>query len=136
MLRSKPEKGDVIFSNIGTLGSTVLVDQDFEFSIKNVALFKPLTPELSSFLYLYLSRLETLEYMIDKSSGTSQKFFSLEFLRRMKIIIPPQSVLKTFASIVISALSERSKLHILNLELCLIRDLLIPQLVTGKRELK
>jgi type I restriction enzyme S subunit len=28
--RSKPEKGDIIFSNIGTLGSVVLVDQDFE----------------------------------------------------------------------------------------------------------
>jgi type I restriction enzyme S subunit len=31
MQRSKPEKGDIIFSNIGTLGSTVIVDQDFEF---------------------------------------------------------------------------------------------------------
>ena len=34
MKRSHPEKGDIIFSNIGTLGSIALVDQDFEFSIK------------------------------------------------------------------------------------------------------
>ena len=38
--RSNVQNGDIIFGMIGTLGSPVIVDTDFEFSIKNVALIK------------------------------------------------------------------------------------------------
>ena len=86
MQRSRPETGDIIFSNIGTLGSTVLVDHEFEFSIKNVALFKPFDKNYSSFMFLYFSDPATLRKMEIQSSGTSQKFFSLKFLRGLHIL--------------------------------------------------
>ena len=40
--RSNPERGDILFAHIGaTLGAAAYVNTDIEFSIKNVALFKP-----------------------------------------------------------------------------------------------
>ena len=39
--RSKVDKGDIIMSMIGTVGSAVLLNDEPDFCIKNVALFKP-----------------------------------------------------------------------------------------------
>lgn len=41
--RSKAEKGDLLFANIGnSIGDLVRIDTKREFSIKNLALFKPI----------------------------------------------------------------------------------------------
>jgi type I restriction enzyme, S subunit len=130
--RSKPEKGDIIFSNIGTLGSIALVDQDFEFSIKNVALFKPLENLYSNYLYLYFSLPETYNRMERKASGTSQKFFSLNFLRNLKIVEPPKDLLHKFDSAVKPLIEERSILNKKNQNLRKTRDLLLPKLISGE----
>ena len=54
--RSKVDKGDILFAMIGSIGNPVIVDTDIEFSIKNVALFKPYSAELldTSYLLKYL----------------------------------------------------------------------------------
>lgn len=130
--RSKPEKGDIIFSNIGTLGSIALVDQDFEFSIKNVALFKPLENLYSNYLYLYFSLPETYNRMERKASGTSQKFFSLNFLRNLKIVEPPKDLLHKFDNAVKPLIEERSILNKKNQNLLKTRDLLLPKLTSGE----
>ena len=64
MKRSKPENGDIIYPNIGTLGNAVLVDEGFEFSIKNVALFKPKNRNLSSYLFLFFSSKITFNRLV------------------------------------------------------------------------
>jgi len=132
MARSKPEKGDIIFSNIGTLGSIALVDQDFEFSIKNVALFKPQVPELSSFLFVYFSSSENLYGMQQRASGTSQRFFSLKFLRELPMIIPPNKLVIAFDDLMSYQLVKRSFLNSKNQQLCAARDLLLPKLISGQ----
>jgi len=130
--RSKPEKGDIIFSNIGTLGSIAIVDQDFEFSIKNVALFKPLEDFYSNYLYLHFSSPETYDQMMRKASGTSQKFFSLNFLRNLEIINPPKKLLHEFDKIIKPMIEERSLLYKKNQNLRKTRDLLLPKLISGE----
>ena len=132
MKRSKPEKGDTIFSNIGTLGSTAIVEDNFEFSIKNVALFKPLEKIHSCFIYLYFSSPETLETMEKKASGTSQRFFSLKFLRELDLVVPPNVVFYKFNSFVRPLLEERSLLNQKNHNLRRTRDLLLPRLISGE----
>jgi type I restriction enzyme S subunit len=132
MKRSKPEKGDIIFSNIGTLGSTILVDEDFEFSIKNVALFKPLRPYYSSFLYLYFSSLQTYQRMINTSSGVAQSFFSLKLLRSLKILMPPENLLIKFDKFVGPILKLRSEVNKKNRILTKTRDFLLPMLISGE----
>lgn len=130
--RSKPEKGDILFSNIGTLGKTILVDQDFEFSIKNVALFKPSKPLFSIFLYLLFSSPLTLELMFKKATGTSQKFFSLKFLRGLKLTVPTDDYLVEFNNIIKPIIKQRSLLHNKNINLRETRDLLLPKLISGQ----
>lgn len=132
MKRSKPERGDIIFSNIGTLGSTTIVDQKFEFSIKNVALFKPAKDLYSKYLYLYFSLTENLASMVKKASGTSQKFFSLQFLRELSLSVPGDDIFSMFDRIVGPIIEQRSLLNNKNTNLRRTRDLLLPKLISGE----
>jgi type I restriction enzyme S subunit len=50
--RVKPQRNDIIFSNIGSVGDTAVVKSDQEFSIKNVALFRP-DPKKADPKYVY-----------------------------------------------------------------------------------
>ena len=132
MKRSRPEKGDIIYSNIGTLGEATLVDQNFEYSIKNVALFKPLNASYSPFLYCYLADPDTLRLLQSKASGTSQKFFSLEFLRVTEIVVPSEDKVCLFAGKVLPIIEYRSSLNKRNESLRCTRDLLLPRLLSGQ----
>ena len=132
MKRSKPEKGDTIFSNIGTLGNASLIDQDFEFSIKNLALFKPLKKVYSNFIYLHFSSPEILESMEKQASGTSQRFFSLKFLRDFNLVKPSENLLSKFDNLVEPIIKKRSLLNKKNINLHKTRDLLLPRLISGE----
>jgi type I restriction enzyme S subunit len=80
--RSKPEYGDILFSNIGSVGDTAYINTRNEFSIKNVALFKP-NPRVVDSKYLYYVAIgpKFKVELFAKRSGVAQQFFSLEMLR-------------------------------------------------------
>ena len=130
--RSEPEKGDILFSNIGTLGSTVLVDQNFEFSIKNIALFKPLENFYSRYLYLHFSSTQTQKLLIQKATGTTQTFFSLKFLRNLELLVPLKHTVSQFDEIVQPIFEMRSLANQANQNLSNLRDSLLPKLMSGK----
>lgn len=84
--RVKPQRGDILFSNIGSVGDTAVVKDDREFSIKNVALFRP-NPRLvdqSYFYYLVLSH-EFRSNVMNVRSGSAQPFISLANLRSFEV---------------------------------------------------
>ena len=99
--RSKAEQGDVLFANIGiNVGECAYVNVDFEFSIKNLALFKPKFEILNGrFLYFLLSSEYVQTEIKNKKSGSAQPFLSLETLRNHIIEIPPLETQKRIASI-------------------------------------
>lgn len=99
--RSKPEKGDILFANIGgNIGECAYVNVDFEFSIKNVALFKPDTKYLNGkFLYYLLSSDLIQRDIKNRKSGSAQPFLSLKVLRNYKIAYPPIKCQKSIADI-------------------------------------
>jgi type I restriction enzyme S subunit len=130
--RSKPEKGDILFTNIGTLGNTALVDQNFEFSIKNVALLKPLKPFYSTFLFLQLSSKMGSESLLQRSSGTSQRFLGLAMLRNSSLIFPADETLLEFDRIMSPIFLLRSILWERIQATREIRDLLLPKLLSGE----
>ena len=132
MKRSKPEPGDILFSNIGTLGSIAAVPERPQFSIKNVALFKPLTEALSTFLFVHFGLPETIQMLYAKASGTSQKFWSLQFLRTLTIGTPDAAVLADFNRIVKPLVSLRLTLHDQRTNLTRTRDFLLPKLISGE----
>ncbi len=130
--RSKLDKGDIILSNIGSIGSIAIVDQDFEFSAKNVIIIKPLNYKYTIFLYFLFNSTSTQEQFKQESSGTSQKFLGLSYVRNFKLLLPSKNLIENFAEITSPILREREKLYKVNQKLKISRDLLLPRLISGK----
>ncbi|MGC6326936.1 restriction endonuclease subunit S [Pasteurella multocida] len=86
--RSKVEINNILFAMIGSIGNPVIVRDHLEFSIKNVALFKPYTDQTNMDYIFYLLLFYQME-MKNNSSGGVQSFVSLSFLRDFIIPIPP-----------------------------------------------
>lgn len=84
--RVRPQRGDILFSNIGSVGDTSVVMDDREFSIKNVALFRPNRHKIDQkyFYYIVLSP-EFRENVMNVRSGSAQPFISLVNLRAFEV---------------------------------------------------
>ncbi|MDV0373776.1 restriction endonuclease subunit S [Klebsiella michiganensis] len=87
--RSFVEFNDILFAMIGSIGNPAIVDTQNEFSIKNVALFKYYSKDLSVPEYLRCV-LESLSLVLrNTSSGGVQPFVSLSTLRNTVMALPP-----------------------------------------------
>lgn len=87
--RSKVNVGDVLFAMIGTIGNPVVIENEPNYAIKNVALFKVGGGQNSHFLKYFLDSRQTLGQMMRDAKGTTQKFVGLGYLRDFPIRIPP-----------------------------------------------
>lgn len=87
--RSKVNKGDILFAMIGTIGNPVVIQDEPDFAIKNVALFKVPKEQNSYFLKYFLDVKSTIDKMMGDAKGTTQKFVGLGYLRGFKILMPP-----------------------------------------------
>lgn len=78
--RSKPEKGDILFTHIGaSLGVTAYINTIVKFSIKNVALFKPNPAKIDSrYLYYIVISSQFQNGILNKRTGSAQPFVSLD----------------------------------------------------------
>ena len=87
--RSKVDENDILYAMIGTVGNPVLVrHKDFDFSIKNMALFKHVGDYVFMdyvYWYLYYAQVDMKAY----ASGGVQNFVSLGYLRNYLIPLPP-----------------------------------------------
>ena len=86
--RSRVDVGDVLFAMIGTIGNPVVVQDEPNFAIKNMALFKVPKSQSSEFLRYFLSADVTLTRMKREANGTTQKFVGLGYLRKFPIRLP------------------------------------------------
>jgi len=89
--RSLVENGDILFGMIGTIGKPLIVNYDFEFSIKNVALlkFKDNT-QLNNSFTLNLLKSKIIDKQFSKlSNGGVQSFIALGMIRSLQIPLPP-----------------------------------------------
>ena len=87
--RSKVDKGDILFAMIGSIGNPVIVDTDVEFSIKNVALFKPYSDHHSNTSYLLKYLIKAAINLREEAAGAVQSFVSLGVIRNYLIPLPP-----------------------------------------------
>lgn len=97
--RSKAEKDDLLFANIGnSIGDLVRIDTDREFSIKNLALFKPDTTVIHpQYLEYYFFSSKVQSYIKNSTSGSAQPFIGLGALRAFPVALPPSSEQKKIA---------------------------------------
>jgi len=128
--RSGLEKGDILFSNIGTLGNIGVVTEDFEYSCKNVIIFK-YKHNYSNFLYTYLSNNSTKQKLSNQSTGVAQKFYSLKFIRNLQDFFPPNKLIEKFDKKTNEIYRAKYNLHNQNQHLKEARDILLPRLMTG-----
>ena len=132
--RSGLQTGDILFSNIGTVGTTCLVNYDREFSVKNVIIFKPGNIKVSNYLYSWLNSYSIQAIFATQTNGASQQFVGLNFMRRFKILVPNENVLALYSNRIKPIRTEIFKLHDINNNLIKQRDLLLPRLMSGKLE--
>ncbi len=92
--RSFVDDGDIIMPMIGTIGNPIVVKKDRDFAIKNVALIK--FEKESRINNHFLKAILGSEYFSvnyrNFSSGSTQKFISLTFIRNLQIPLPPLSI--------------------------------------------
>lgn len=134
--RSGLKTGDILFSNIGTVGTTCLVNYDREFSVKNVIIFKPGNIKVSNYLYSWLNSDSIQAIFATQTNGASQQFVGLNFMRRFKILVPNENVLDLYSDRIKPIRTEIVKLHDINENLIKQRDMLLPRLMSGKLEVK
>lgn len=132
--RSGLQTGDILFSNIGTVGTTCLVNYDREFSVKNVIIFKPDNTEISNYLYSWLNSDSIQAIFATQTNGASQQFVGLNFMRRFKILVPNENILALYSDKIKPIRAEIVKLHDINDNLIKQRNMLLPHLMSGKLE--
>ncbi len=100
--RSKVDKGDIIMSMIGTIGNAVLIDFEPDFSIKNVALFKPDLNKVNPIFLIQMFHSSFYQkYIENKLAGGIQKFISLSVLRTLAIPLPKLEEQQAIAKILL-----------------------------------
>ena len=109
--RSKVDKGDILFAMIGTIGNPVVIQDEPDFAIKNVALFKVPKEQNSYFLKYYLDAKSTIDKMMGDAKGTTQKFVGLGYLRGFKILLPPLKEQQTIVKKLDALSAETKKLE-------------------------
>lgn len=132
--RSGLKSGDILFSNIGTVGNCCIVDYDREFSVKNVIIFKSETMRDTAYLYYWMTSSTMQEIFGAQTNGASQQFVGLTFMRRYKLLVPKDDILEAFAAKVLPVVEQKRLLHQKNLNLVAQRDMLLPRLMSGKLE--
>lgn len=132
--RSLVEFGDILMSMIGTVGLISYVcDNEIDYAIKNVALFK--TSNVALFRYYLLKYLKTKnikDYIDIHLAGSTQKYISLTELRNIPLIVPTDEVLSKYNKLIspiIEGIIEKER-EISSLSA--LRDTLLPRLMSGE----
>jgi type I restriction enzyme S subunit len=108
--RSKVDKWDILFSMIGTIGEMVIVENEIDFAIKNVGLFKTGDEKLSKWIYYYLKSPEAQKEIEASLKGSTQQYISLTDLRNFPIQILPTNQRNQIIEI-LSSLDDKIELN-------------------------
>ncbi len=125
------KKGDIIFCIRGTIGNVTIADRDYCIG-RGVAALSAKEEYYSYSLFILKSIIRRLNHI---STGAVIRGISRDDIAKYKVLMPPKRILIEFAQTVDSAVLQREKLRRINFILEKIRNLLISQFITGKREL-
>ena len=130
--RSAVEDGDILLSNIGTIGKVCRISKSGNYAVKNMIIFKPHDAIHSCFLHRFLTDNNTQMDFLQQAAGTSQKFVSLSFIRNTLILRPSDTILNLFYNH-----SEKYFNYVQSLQsqlrlLTEARDRLLPKLMSGE----
>lgn len=89
--RAKPEKDDILFPRIGTLGYAKRIDIDYEISIfVGLGLVKPFKSFVNTkFLEYYMNTPFVKKYSFENATGTGRLTLPLDASRKLPVPLPP-----------------------------------------------
>ena len=105
--RTKPEKDDILFPRIGTLGYAKIIDFDEEVSIfVGLGLAKPIKEKVvPKFLEFYLNTPFVNKYSHNNATGTGRLTLPLAASRILPVPLPPLSMQKEIVEMIEQLLS-------------------------------
>ena len=84
-----PEKGDILFANIGTIGPCAKVTENKEFLVAwNILRMIPKTKESSDFIYTVLQKLNSQGFFEKVTTGNATKFVNKDSMLGIKMMVP------------------------------------------------
>lgn len=110
--RSKVDKWDVLLTMIGTVGEVFLVDEEPNYAIKNIGLFKLGGNEKKArWLYNFFRSKAGQAEIKERAAGTTQEYISLGDLRTLYLPVPPENELNCINGIFSSLDDKIDLLH-------------------------
>lgn len=132
--RSKLQKGDLLFSGIGTIGRVAMVvDDPINWNTsESVFNMHPIDTVSSEFIYLLLLSDKFQQYVQQNAQGGVQQGIRMASLKAFQFAIPDD--LNLFDNLVKPIISKVKSNDKENDALSLLRDTLLPRLMSGELE--
>lgn len=132
--RSKLQKGDLLFSGIGTIGRVAMVvDDPINWNTsESVFNMHPIDTVSSEFIYLLLLSDNFQQYVQQNAQGGVQQGIRMASLKAFQLAIPDD--LNLFDNLVKPIISKIKSNDKENDTLSLLRDTLLPRLMSGELE--
>ncbi len=135
--RSKVDKGDILFSMIGTLGLIFFVSEPPVYAVKNIGLFKSSQkPWFGRFLFMLLKSPLGKNFIYENASGSTQEYITLGSLRNFEFPFHGEDKIKEFDETVgplfLKVESNNNQIRTLTQ----LRDNLLPKLMSGEVRVK
>lgn len=129
----KPNKGDILMTAVGTLGSTYMVeDEDFYFKDGNVIWFKNFKIESSNyFLYDFMQTKQFADLINEITIGSTQSAITIKSFEQQKIVFPNQIILERYINLSIALNKNQDIKKKEQLVLNKLKELLLSKLSTN-----
>jgi len=133
--RYQPQKGDILFTNIGTIGKSALVTDRSRFLIAwNIFLITPSEEIISEYMQYYLQSLDRRNYFHEHAAGNATKFINKTLISELEIPLPPkEKQIKICNQIRAMIKTEENERNVISKYLELKRSLLLDLLSGRKR---
>ncbi len=130
------KSGDILLSLTGNVGRICVVYGANHVLNQRVAKLDPISANNREYLYLLFRQRRFQQKLVSMSNGAAQQNLSPIQVKDIPIVIPNSDILDKFSQIAGKYFDLSLSLQEENHNLSQTRDLLIPQLVTGKREVR
>lgn len=133
--RSAVKKGDIVISKTGTLGLLGIMTDLYEKAIivSRLAKITPNTEKISRYyLFFILKKLADEGYWNQISSGSTMPLFNLTHIKNKQIVLPKKRWMDIFETTISNFYDQILNNLKENQTLSLIRDTLLPKLMSGE----
>lgn len=98
---AKPQKGDMLFGRVGTLGNPVILDEDVEFCIfVSLGFLRMKNEHTLNYFVKYWMESNLFSRQVEaKVAGSSQKNLNTGWLKEFKLILPEYNEQKTIVNV-------------------------------------